>query len=224
MTVPAGTVFGHLTVIEEVERSGYNRRFRCRCACGTETMKFLGNMRSGRSTSCGCTYEYGAAGRAQALADRHERAQITEHGRVCLTCQRWLRWDKFARDDRHSTGRMSNCLDCAHWRTIKTQYGITRQEWAWLMTSQGNRCALCDEYCYRNLSVDHDHECCGPDQACKDCIRGGLCDICNRTIGLVELKPLLRRRFGDYLKRRPFRSIPAGAAQTVLEDVPAPVD
>lgn len=47
-------------------------------------------------------------------------------------------------------------------------------------------CAICKrpERQNRNLSVDHDHECCPEEMTCGDCVRGFLCSNCNRGLGL----------------------------------------
>jgi hypothetical protein len=61
-----------------------------------------------------------------------------------------------------------------------------------------------------DLAVDHDHSCCQGSRGradgragCKKCIRGLLCDFCNRVLGRIEQKPALAERFADYLSRRP---------------------
>lgn len=212
MHIPSGTVFAHLTVIREVERSGTNRRFLCRCICGKESIKFLTNLRLGRSLSCGCIgRERGAEARKAIITQRRARAQETDEGRICHTCERWLPWDRFANDPRRARGKASNCLDCARDRTILAAYGLNRSELEWLRECHNDLCALCGEpekaEGKRRLAIDHDHSCCGAVKACKECIRGLLCASCNRLLGHVEQKPLLRARFDDYLARRPFRSV-----------------
>lgn len=218
MSIPAGTVYAHLTVLKEAERSGLNRRFLCRCVCGKETVKFLNNLRTGRSTSCGCTYTMGLVGRTVVLTQRRERANVTADGRACLTCGEWKPWSEFASDKRRANNKASNCMECGRWRSVKAQLGITRAEWLWLAQQQGNVCYLCGEVKDdRKLCVDHDHACCPDGRACKQCIRGLLCDTCNRLIGLAETRQLVADRFADYLSRRPFRSVSAPSTQAVLE-------
>ena len=111
-------------------------------------------------------------------------------------------------------------MECGHWRSIKAIYGLTRAEWEWLHDAQSGVCALCGEpeVIKQRLSVDHDHACCGKAKACKRCIRGLLCGICNRVLGHAEARPALVPRFADYLKRRPFLSVVNGA-EAVTEDV-----
>lgn len=45
----------------------------------------------------------------------------------------------------------------------------------------------------RTLAVDHDHE--------TGCLRGLLCEGCNRGIGLLRDDPDLLRRAADYIER-----------------------
>jgi hypothetical protein len=49
-----GQRYGRLTVIREVERNGYTRRWLCRCDCGNERIVTMPNLRNGHTTSCGC--------------------------------------------------------------------------------------------------------------------------------------------------------------------------
>lgn len=50
-----GERFGKLTVIEQVpsDKNG-NRKCLCKCDCGGEHIATTGNLRSGRTTNCGC--------------------------------------------------------------------------------------------------------------------------------------------------------------------------
>lgn len=49
-----GQKYGRLTVVKEVERNGYTRRWLCKCECGNETIVTQPNLRNGHTTSCGC--------------------------------------------------------------------------------------------------------------------------------------------------------------------------
>ena len=47
--------YGKLTVIEEVIRvSKYERRWKCKCECGNDTIVSQRNLRNGKTVSCGC--------------------------------------------------------------------------------------------------------------------------------------------------------------------------
>ena len=52
--IKKGDRFDLLTVIKEVEKSGKERRFLCKCDCGEERIIFLNNLHSNASHSCGC--------------------------------------------------------------------------------------------------------------------------------------------------------------------------
>lgn len=49
-----GNVYGQLTVLDELDQAGRSRRVLCRCSCGVEKPFYLGNLRKGYTTSCGC--------------------------------------------------------------------------------------------------------------------------------------------------------------------------
>lgn len=51
-----GKVFGQLTVIERVKIEGENEsHWLCQCTCGNKKVVLAGNLKSGNTTSCGCT-------------------------------------------------------------------------------------------------------------------------------------------------------------------------
>lgn len=206
--MPPGTTFASLVVLREIERVGYNRRFECRCAeCGTVSVKWLSNLLQGKTTCLICTpwSQINRAGREAILAARRARAEVSEDGRICHSCGEWKPWTRIAQDKRRGNGRGSSCMDCSHWRTVKSLYGITREEWDWLLASQDGRCKLCVELDTVRLNIDHDHACHPAGRACKKCIRGMLCRVCNRMLGHIEAKPTLASRFSDYLECRPFQ-------------------
>lgn len=49
-----GEVFGRLTVIAEAPKKKYHRYWVCKCTCGITREFGQTNLRSGKSTSCGC--------------------------------------------------------------------------------------------------------------------------------------------------------------------------
>ena len=206
LAVEPGTRFGELTVVREAERAGHNRRFLCRCSCGAETIAYMGNLRAGRTVSCGCVgARVREAARLAIIEERRQRAQVSDEGRICLTCGEWKPWSRFSADKRRASGKTSNCVDCGRWRSIKAMYGISKSRWHELLESQRGVCALCrgENTRGRRFEVDHDHSCCGEIRACPNCIRGLLCHTCNRLIGLAEGKPKLEMLLAFYLDQRP---------------------
>jgi hypothetical protein len=49
-----GQTFGMLKVLGYEKKQGHQSAWRCICECGKESIKSIGNLRSGRSKSCGC--------------------------------------------------------------------------------------------------------------------------------------------------------------------------
>lgn len=62
-----GKRYGRLTVFEIVGRDAHGRaRVRAKCDCGNSTTVWLGNLRSGYTTSCGCAQRAAAVERGRA--------------------------------------------------------------------------------------------------------------------------------------------------------------
>lgn len=74
-------------------------------------------------------------------------------------------------------------------RWLKSWYNISLEEYTQFLEDQDGGCAICgktEEENGRRLAVDHDHSCCPGRRSCGACIRGVLCDNCNRGIGLFK--------------------------------------
>ena len=85
------------------------------------------------------------------------------------------------------------------------RHGITPDAYARLLASQDNGCAICGkpETVFpsgrvRRLDIDHDHACCPGDASCGSCVRGLLCNGCNR--GLFGFDPIRLRAAADYFE------------------------
>jgi hypothetical protein len=79
-------------------------------------------------------------------------------------------------------------------RRLFMMYGITEEQYNALLEAQGGACAICGrtpELAGRGkrLVVDHDHQCCRGTGACGKCVRGLLCQWCNRILGLAQDDP-----------------------------------
>lgn len=76
---------------------------------------------------------------------------------------------------------------------MKTDYGITFEQFEAMLAAQGRVCAICQgTKCHGNgtrFHVDHDHHCCPRGKACGKCLRGLLCGNCNTMIGLAGEDP-----------------------------------
>jgi len=154
-------------VIREVERAKdkiRNRRFLCLCAkCGEEKIKYLSNLEQGKGCMCSVDWQLSTrSGRAAIIAARHVRAQVSELGRICLTCNTWKPWEEFKNcgvGRQRYMGKDSNCKACNAEKRLARIYRLTRDELLWLYKIQDHVCALCgqDGTFYRGESLNGKH-------------------------------------------------------------------
>lgn len=88
------------------------------------------------------------------------------------------------------------------------RHGITPDDYARILAAQGNGCAICakPETAFpsgrvRRLDIDHDHACCPGSASCGSCVRGLLCNGCNR--GLFGFDPARLRAAASYFEGNP---------------------
>jgi hypothetical protein len=82
------------------------------------------------------------------------------------------------------------------------RFGITAEQYAELLESQGGGCALCGATPKpgKDLAIDHDHNCCPGRKSCGKCIRGVLCDKHNLALGFFSDVGQLQAAI-EYLQR-----------------------
>lgn len=81
-------------------------------------------------------------------------------------------------------------------------YRIRLADYERMFEEQGGLCAICGRPPKDGmpLYVDHDHNHCPGAKACGLCIRGLLCDSCNKALGLFQDDPDILDRASEYLK------------------------
>src|SRR5271157_3265272 len=81
------------------------------------------------------------------------------------------------------------------WAAIKTQqkianrkrlYGLTQEKFDAMLEKQNHQCLICGKSLLSRLVVDHDHACCAGEITCGKCVRGILCNACNRLLGMAH--------------------------------------
>jgi hypothetical protein len=72
---------------------------------------------------------------------------------------------------------------------LRQRFNKSAEWYAAQLAKQDNACAVCkrpkEENAGFELSVDHDHKCCPDRTSCGECVRGLLCNRCNRALGLL---------------------------------------
>jgi hypothetical protein len=125
-----------------------------------------------------------------------KKGQKQANRKFCYTCQ------KINDKNRSRT---------AHGNAILKTYGITLEQYEALYELQGGVCYLCRHAkgVKRRLTVDHDHKCCAELPACGKCVRGLLCQGCNRNVLAWAARDSIDFfvRGIEYLTNPPFRAI-----------------
>lgn len=90
---------------------------------------------------------------------------------------------------------------------LKSKYGITPERFMQMMEEQHGLCAICDKD-MEPPCIDHDHRCCPGDKSCGKCVRGLICDNCNKGLGQFKDDLYVVDRAAEYLREHayPIRS------------------
>lgn len=102
-------------------------------------------------------------------------------------------------------------------RRTDTRFGLAKGEYERMVEEQDGKCANpgcrtpAEEAPYGRLVVDHDNGCCpAGKKRCGKCVRGLLCDPCNKMLGFGFDSPEKFRGAADYLEEYKNRISPAG--------------
>jgi hypothetical protein len=75
-------------------------------------------------------------------------------------------------------------------RLLRKRYAMSLDDYDSMSERQSGRCAVCGTNCPGGpgsvLHVDHDHSCCPGQKTCGKCVRGLLCDKCNKALGYAD--------------------------------------
>lgn len=99
--------------------------------------------------------------------------------KICSKCKEEKEYTFFSKNRAMKDGYCNQCKVCERYSTIKSKFGISQEQYQYLLDKQGGKCAICDKTEIeegRSLAVDHDHK--------TGEIFGLLCFFCNhRFIG-----------------------------------------
>ena len=109
---------------------------------------------------------------------------VSDRGRVCKFCRR-----KNTRKNSRNT------------RLVNT-YGITQDDYDWMIEQQGGVCAGCLGF-RRVYDVDHDHKLEKAGVPMRHTVRGGLCRSDNKILAMARDDAARLRRLADYLEKGP---------------------
>lgn len=116
----------------------------------------------------------------------------------CARCQEFRPTSSFPKRKEGGGGFAAYCIPCQRTynqeRRLKIQFGITWDEYEFMLACQDGRCAICGGKPRKYmLAVDHDHK--------TGEIRGLLCSRCNhKLLGSANDDPARLRKAADYLE------------------------
>jgi len=129
----------------------------------------------------------------------------------CFGCRKEFPWNKIAFMNRAYCDECENLIR-KYWDWLPSRlqsiqsHGVTVIWFINTLINQDFSCAICglqrkDRKKFRNLCIDHDHNCCPGAYGCEKCVRGLLCDFCNLLIGRYENNPRIFDSVSSYLKK-----------------------
>lgn len=119
---------------------------------------------------------------------RNETRFSGPRGTTCDTC-------------RKATARAS-----ARKKHLKDKFNITPEQYDAIIAAQHGKCVCGGARSY-NLHVDHDHALEKAGTPIEECVRGGLCKRCNKTLRDVRDSPQILRALADYLENPPAQGV-----------------
>lgn len=96
--------FNNWTISDEVERKNGKRRVICQCICGVIAERYLYDIKSGHSKSCGCLRDALASNRSKTHGDSKTRLyscwckmlnRASKRGSTCNIFVDWLNFESF---------------------------------------------------------------------------------------------------------------------------------
>ena len=164
----ANKKYNMLTALYKTGRQTENKQYywMCKCDCGNLTEVRGGNIRTGRTKSCGCLNKRtgkDSPNFKHGLSQNRDTAEYKRYQRACFD---------------------------------RSKYGLEPNHKEQLFDAQGGACYIC-RYSFGqktgDMKVDHDHD--------TGEVRGLLCDLCNRGLGMFRDNTTNLNRAISYLAR-----------------------
>lgn len=116
----------------------------------------------------------------RAVRSKGSGARRNESGeKQCSRCHAWKAEGAFVRSAKSVDGLSSSCSRCI----MDARYGLSPGEHDAILEAQGGLCAICKlPGNSEPLCIDHDHSCCPGHRSCGECVRGLLCQNCNKGL------------------------------------------
>jgi hypothetical protein len=142
-----------------------------------------------------------------------EKIEVPAEHKYCPTCRQCVPYSEWHRTRGTRDGLVSECKACRKVRArrdyLKRTFGLTQEDLAVLIASQGGTCAICREG--KPEHIDHDHK--------SGRVRGVLCGPCNMGLGLFKDDPRRLEAASDYLHRDRVAALGLSITEVKHDDV-----
>lgn len=172
---------------------------RCtRCGNHQPLIAFGVQTRSSSGLSSICKLCHNLYNKRSAIRNkaRHLASPPDQYGlKKCCRCAEIKSKTTFRRNNRKKDGFCDYCNECDSYFRRKRKYGVGKSEVLAFAATQNGKCAICMKLLVpgRDTHVDHDHK--------TGVVRGLLCFVCNRGIGMFRDSDEILSRAVDYLRR-----------------------
>lgn len=136
--------------------------------------------------------KYGIQGWCRECFRAHHQATVgmVPDVKTCSRCSKKLPASAFRRSRGRIQGLDSACKECLGspeelLRRRLWLYNITLDRFQEMLIDQNMACLICERKfeTRTDVKIDHSHACCPGERSCGRCVRGALCDLCNRGLG-----------------------------------------
>lgn len=138
-------------------------------------------------------------------------ARDREGRKLCINCDTWKELEGFGKYKPAADGLSPRCGMCLRARRHGVTTGVVSA-----FSARG--CMICGQPTDSPV-IDHDHNCCPGDTGCIKCVRGTLCNGCNKGLGFFRDKPTLLAAAARYLNPKTRRRFVV-SQKFRLEDYP----
>ena len=127
---------------------------------------------------------------------REKNADVVRDGlpRQCKSCGEVKPCEQFDFSRASLGGFKLRCKECEAARHRKVKYGISREQQIEMLEKQGHKCAICGKsIADKKYHIDHCHT--------TNTVRGALCSLCNRGLGMFRERKESLLAAIDYLNK-----------------------